>query len=239
MRRPRLPIAVALLIATPAHAAPPAPLVTMATQSGGQALDRDEFGGNPFASAFIQTLDQRELALPAALAELKAATVDLSGRFQTPDVPAAADSGWRMAAPAGAETPVALVIVLSEYRLTTGLKSLPGAAFDAVRVSRALRRAGYATEMVVAADLAEFRAGLDAFRSRSARSDTALIYTTGHGVETGGKVWLIGPDYPRAKGKAALPTHAIAIAEVATAAVAKSRNLVFYAGCRDDPLGAR
>lgn len=230
----RLAIA-ALLLASPAIAAPP-PIVTMATQSGGQAMDRDAFGGNPFASAFIQTLDKRDLTLPAALNELKEATVDLSGRFQTPDFAPATDDGWTLANPASGERRVALVVVLAEYGLATGLKSLPGAAFDAVRVSRALRKSGYTTEMVVAADLAEFRAALAEFRNNAEKADTALIYTTGHGVETGGKVWLIGPDYPRPQGKAALPTHAIAVSEVAAAAVARTRNLIFYAGCRDDPL---
>ncbi len=211
-------------------------MIVTAVAPGKQAMDQDAFGGNPFASALIEVLRRDDLALPAGLAELKAATQDLSAQFQTPQLPVAKETDWSLAKPERGERRVALVITMGEYRIASRLDPLPGAAFDAIRVSRALRLAGFQTEMLVAADLAEYRAALSAFRGRAAEADSALIYTTAHGIETGGAIHLLSTDYPRPQGKKALASHAIVLDEVAASATAKRRNLIFYAGCRDDPL---
>lgn len=230
--------AVAVLVfgEAPSVASPPA-LVAMAVSSGKTALDQDELGGNPFASALVDILRRRDLSLPAAMEELKNQTLARSDEFQSPEIPQIdANDRWSLSVAKKGERRVALVVVMAEYRLTSRLPSLPGAAFDAVRVSRATRKAGFSTDMVVAFGLDEFRSAIASFKKRSRKADVALIYTTGHGTETEGKIRLLGTDFPREQGKAALEAHSIQLSEVMAGASAKVRNFVFYGGCRDDPL---
>jgi uncharacterized caspase-like protein len=73
------------------------------------------------------------------------------------------------------------------------------------------------------------------FAAASADFDAAVIYTTGHGVESNGAVYLIPGDYPTQEGNTALAAKALPLIEIANAARAKRVNLVFYGGCRDDP----
>jgi hypothetical protein len=80
-------------------------------------------------------------------------------------------------------------------------------------IATALTKAGFQAEQAIDLDLREMRNRLAAFGARSGKADAALIYTTGHGVEVGGTVFLIPGDYlipgasfpgdcPIAKGKA-------------------------------------
>ena len=74
------------------------------------------------------------------------------------------------------------------------------------------------------------------FTTRSAGSDVAVVYTTGHGVEVEGVVYLLPGDYPVSERNAALRQRAIRLSQLATAARGKTANLVFYGGCRDNPF---
>jgi uncharacterized caspase-like protein len=136
-----------------------------------------------------------------------------------------------------AEQRIALVLVNSRYR--GGFDPLPGAAVDGERVARALRRAGFETRLEVDLTVAETEAALAQFRAASESADTAVIYTTGHGLEFGGEIYLIARDFARKAGRVALATHATPLRRVAASMTARSANLLFYAGCRDDPFASK
>ena len=80
------------------------------------------------------------------------------------------------------------------------------------------------------------RKKLSEFADASANYEVSAIYTTGHGVESNGTVYLIPGDFPVQQGNSALPGHALPLSEIAQASRAKKVNLIFYGGCRDDPL---
>ena len=233
-----LAIAASLFVAVgAASAAPAAPTVVITSVAPGEkAIDSDAFGGNPLASALIVVARDHQTPFREALARLLDLTTAYSNEQHHPVAGTLADDGWRLGAAAPGERRVALVAVFAEYRLNTRLPSLPGAAFDAVRVSRALRSAGFSTDMVVALDRAELRAALARHHGRTAEADTSLIYVTGHGAEHRGRIALLPGDYPARGGAAALPTHAIMLDEIADAGRAHRRNLLFYGGCRNDPF---
>lgn len=224
----RAVLGLLLALAVAAAPAPPPVEIATATAAGAQALDHDAFGGNPFATALIQLLGESPPAFGPAL---RARTEALSDGFQHPDVARLAP-----AMPGPGQRGVALVVVFAEYAPASGLPALPGAAFDAVRVGRALTAAGFATTTVVARDAAEVRAALAAFAQRSRQADVALIYTTGHGTQIGDTVFLGSPEYRLTLGREGVAAHAIPLAEIAGQAQASRRNLVFYGGCRDDPF---
>lgn len=238
-RRIGLAVAAAHLIimAGAAQAAGAAATVVITSVAPGElAIDRDAFGGNPLASALIVVAKDRQTPFREALARLLELTTAYSDEQHHPVAGALADDGWRLGAAAPGERRVALVAVFAEYRLSAQLPSLPGAAFDAIRISRALRSAGFATEMLVALDGAELRAALARHGRQSGDADTSLIYVTGHGVEHRGRIALLPGDFPVSAGAAALQTHAIMLDEIARAGRANGRNLLFYGGCRNDPF---
>ena len=223
--------------AGPALASDIAPTVLITSVAPGEeAMDRDAFGGNPLASALIKVAQDRQTPFRDALPRLLELTAAYSDELHHPVAGALADDGWRLGTPAPGERRVALVAVFAEYRLNTQLPSLPGAAFDAIRIARALRSVGFATEMIVARDGAELRAALAEHGQTSADADTSLISVTGHGVEHQGRIALLPGDYPAGDGAAALSTRAIPLDEIAGAGRAHRRNLLFYGGCRNDPF---
>lgn len=228
-------IVVMLLLSVPVLHAETS--VFHASQSGHQTLDEGEGGGNPFASALIELLALPSLTLaqlPAALHEL---TAKKSGGFQSADVPASRSEDTFLLLPATTgERRVALVLVVSDYTRSGGAQSLPGARHDAERVASALRRAGFEAELAVDLGLQAMRNKLAEFARRSRDADAAVIYTTGHGVEIDGTVFLLPGEYPISERSAAVRTRALPLPEIARALVAKKVNLVFYGGCRDNPF---
>ncbi len=234
-----LAIAVHLFfVAGAAQAVVVAPTIVITSVAPGEkAIDSDAFGGNPLASALIAVAKDNQTPFRAALARLLDLTTAYSNEQHHPVAGTPADDGWRLGMATPGERRVALVAVFAEYRLDTRLPSLPGAALDAVRISRALRSAGFTTDMVVALDRAELRAALARHVQQSDGADTSLIYVTGHGVEHRGRIALLPGDYPARDGAAALSTRAIMLDEIAGAGRAHGRNLLFYGGCRNDPFG--
>jgi hypothetical protein len=212
------------------------PLVFHASSSGQKTLDQGEGGGNPFASSLIEILGRPEVRLGGLPEALRALTKKKSGNYQTPGVPRAVPAkDWRLVPPAAGEKRIALVLVVSDYS-RAGLESLEGAAHDARRIAAALASAGFATETALDLDLAGMKRKLGEFAAKSAGNDAAAIYTTGHGLESGGIVYLVPADYPAAREKEALGSSAIRLKEIAGAARARKVNLVFYGGCRDHPF---
>ena len=131
------------------------------------------------------------------------------------------------------ESRKALVLVISDYE-KAGLLSLSGAARDADRIFKALTDAGFATKLALDLDHAGIEGELIAFGAQSRSAGAAVIYTTGHGVEVDGRVYLLPADYPAQQGNAALSARAMPLRDIADSIHARAVNLVFYGGCRED-----
>jgi hypothetical protein len=209
-----------------------------ASASGKPTLDDAESGGNPFASALIEILGQSQLMLAELAVALHQGTVSRSRGFQLPEVPYGVPvRNWRVVPSTPGERRIALVLVVSDYARSGGAASLPGAMQDAQRVAAAFAQAGFTTNLSLDLELPAMRRTLSDFSIQSKDHDAAVIYTTGHGVEVGGKIFLLPGDYPTHERNAALEQRALGLSEIATAAQARQVNLIFYAGCRDNPLG--
>jgi len=218
-----------------AQAAPasPAALIYYAGQAGRLTSDRDRQGGNPFASALVQVIAEKPLTLETFTRRMAEANAIHSRGWQQLDYPRRLPSPkLRLDAKGGKR--IALVLINSDYSQSDAY-SLPGAAVDAKRVPAALTTAGFETTVVFNQTVDQARVALDDFGARSAEADVATIYIGGHGAQHGRNVyWLMG-DYPAQDAKW-LPTHAIAVEEIAKAGRAKALNMVLYASCRDDPF---
>lgn len=229
--RGRITALAAVLAVAGSGAAPAAAQLRTiyATESGEPAGDFDRRGGNPFASALITALEQPEDNLREQLAY---DTLTFSDGRQAPETHAI-DGATRLA-PAEGEQAVALVLVFADYGDEEGLVSLPGAAFDAYRVGRALSDAGYDVRTVIAADAQGFGDALDAFALEAEGADRSLLYTTGHGVEVDGAIYILPPEAERATN---MLDRAIPLADVKQVMEGEGNRLLIYAGCRDNPLG--
>jgi hypothetical protein len=234
--------ALMALGAAPATSASAETLVFHASQSGKQTLDQGEGGGNPFASALIEVLGRKSVRL----AELPAAMSDLTARksrnAQLADVPERTPNGaWDVVPAQSGEARIALVMVVSDYAASGGAgadaaPSLAGARHDAERVARALQAAGFKTQVAIDLGRAQMRETVARFSAESAQAEAALIYTTGHGVEVDGTVYLLPGDYPLAQKNTALSSRALPVHDLGAGLRARRVNLLFYGGCRDNPL---
>ena len=211
-------------------------LLFHASASGRQTMDEGEGGGNPFASALIEILQKGEVRLRDFPGRLRELTVKKSSGFQTPDVPKNVSGGhWALVPSRTGEKRIALVLVVSNYE-RAGAISLPGAAHDSHRMTSALTKAGFKTELALDLDLNGMRKKLAEFGAASSRYDVAAIYTTGHGVERDGVIYLVPGAFPISEGGDALPSNALPLRDIAASPRARAMNLVFYGGCRDNPF---
>lgn len=139
--------------------------------------------------------------------------------------------------PASAQAPkrVALIIANANY---AGYRQLPNAAVDAGLVSAGLQRAGFVVERAADLGIADFRTALGRFQSRAAGAEVALVYFAGHGIEAGGKNWLIPAD-ARLTTDAELDFQAIEANLVIRAASGASARIVVLDACRDNPFAGR
>lgn len=207
------------------------------TSSGGKTLDQGEGGGNPFASALTELLARENLTLDGFARDIVTLTGRYSRAFQRAEVfPISPLETLSIRPKPPAESRVALVLVFADYSSSGGLSSLPGAEHDARRVGAAFDAAGFNTKMLIAKSLADLSETLDDFVTRSKSADFAALYTTGHGVEVTGTIYILPGDYPIRQGNAGLSTHALRINDLSGHMCAKRANLLFYAGCRDNPL---
>jgi hypothetical protein len=217
---------------------PVEPIYFFASQAGRQTLDQGEGGGNPFASALVELLARDSLTFRALRTELVELTELRSRRFQRPEVLARVDFGtWQLLPKPTAERRVALVVVFSDYSASSALRSLPGAKHDMDRVAVALDRAGFEVQTVLDPDQEKLEMALREFADRSAASEVALLYTTGHGAEVKGTVYLLPGDYPRSQGGAMLRERAVRLTDLGSTLRANRVNMVFYGGCRNNPFG--
>jgi uncharacterized caspase-like protein len=125
------------------------------------------------------------------------------------------------------------VLIVSDYA-GAGLAPLGGAAHDERRISAMLGANGFSVVQGVAPDRRSLVDALAGFGRIAASHDVAVIYSTGHGIESNGSVYLIPGDYALKDGwsPARLRTHAVSVDRIAAACRASMLNLVFFAGCR-------
>ena len=225
------PVIVLLLMLTGCATRPTA-TVLMAAEAGVSAPDSvGGQPGNPFATAFLELLRDRELTLHDFVPRLRDRTKEVSGGLLSPEVAQSAAGGpVRLAAPKPGEVRVALVIIHSRY--TDGWSPLDGAAHDAKRVTEGLQEAGFETALLLDPSRAEREAALRGFQEKSRRSDVAILYTTGHGVMSGETAFLLDSDFAKGWRDERLAEHAIPIAEMTKALRARKANLMLFGGCR-------
>ena len=210
--------------------------ICYATRSGGTTLDRDSAGGNPFATALIELSSLSDIEIgdfPILLQEL---TTKISRGHQLPEwLGAELTVDWRLPklSLGSKARRVALVLVVSDYS-DSGRGNLIGAAWDELRVSAMLARNGFSVTQGVGSSREEILGAIDTFSKVSRDSDMSIIYSTGHGREAEGQVYLIPGDFPISNGylSTELAQSAINVSKLADACSARTMNLVFFAGCR-------
>lgn len=212
------------------------PALVFATRSGGTTIDRDAFGGNPFATALIQVAGEHSIPFRRFPGRLRALTVQGSQRHQVPQWtrwPERLHWGFRLEPGSRQERRCALVLIVSDYA-GAGLAPLAGAAHDERRISAMLGANAFSVVQGVAPDRASLIEALASFGRVAAGHDVAVIYSTGHGIESNGRVYLLPGDYPLKDGCSAarLRTTAVPVERITAACRASKLNLVFFAGCR-------
>jgi hypothetical protein len=220
-------------------------VIYFATRSGGITFDTGEGGGNPFASALIELAADPALTLPALASRLQRLTAQKSPGRQIPEYVGPTHlPKWRFQRKIRErpEKRSALVLVVFDYSDVDsdyfGASSwLPGAYRDERRISAALAKHGFSVTQGVRPDRKALSLALSSFKRQSRHSDVSVIYSTGHGFEVDGKVYLLPGDYPIRLGfsRPQLNRHAVSVAKIVRAASARKLNLVFFAGCRSFP----
>lgn len=128
----------------------------------------------------------------------------------------------------------ALVIGNSSYRMVA---SLPNAVSDSVAIAEALRETGFQV-VINKSDLSreEMVSALQAFQEEADRSDWAVVYYAGHGIELGGTNYLIPVD-ARLRSDRDVPDEAVSVDRVLLATEgAKKLRLVILDACRENPF---
>ena len=209
--------------------------ICYATKSGGTTIDRDLKGGNPFATALIDFSSSSQLSIVDFVQHLRERTAEISRGHQVPEwVGPELAVDWRLPHPQIGPKPrrVALVLVVSDYQYDPA--DLGGAAWDELRISAMLARNGFSVTQGVGSSRIEILRALQDFREVSCDSDFSIIYSTGHGCEAEGIVYLLPGDYPVEGGfkTEGLVRGGVSVFMLAEACSACTLNLVFFAGCR-------
>ncbi len=138
---------------------------------------------------------------------------------------------------AGAGKRVALVVGNANYK-NSG--ALPNTAHDAADMAVALRDVGF-TDVKEKHDLdrAGFVAALREFSEAAADADWAVVYYAGHGMEIGGRNFLIPTDAKLEK-EADADDEAVPVARLFDRlSDSKGVKIVILDACRDNPLATR
>ncbi len=217
---------------------PPGTLVFFGSQPGMETLDKSASGfGNPFATAFIGALSQPDLPIEAFAEELFQSTRYESMGFQVIDRPSRLEPAGLKLFPTQREgRRSALVLVISDYGSSRELPSLHGARYDAGRVVTALINTGFETTLMLDGSTPYLLSALDDFSRESQGADMSLIYVTGHGVEINYDTRLLTTQFDSKTFAEDFDRGSIGLSRIALAARARTANLVFYAGCRNNPF---
>jgi tetratricopeptide (TPR) repeat protein len=129
---------------------------------------------------------------------------------------------------------VALVIGNSNYRYAN---PLPNPANDAADISQMLRRLGFDVIEGLNLDRRGMEDRIRAFgRKLEAGADLALLFYAGHGMQVGGRNYLIPVD-AKLERSGDLTLDTIELGQILVQMEAEKRvNLVFLDACRDNPL---
>jgi Caspase domain/psiF repeat len=139
--------------------------------------------------------------------------------------------------PSEAEHRVALVIGNSVYR---NVPSLPNPERDAAAVADALKETGFeSVTLETNLNRDQLIQALRAFAAQAEKSDWAVIYYAGHGMEVGGINYLIPIDATIGSDRD-MSFEAIPLDQILNVAErARKLRLVVLDACRDNPFAAR
>jgi formylglycine-generating enzyme required for sulfatase activity len=140
------------------------------------------------------------------------------------------------AMPGHAQTRVALVIGNSGYR---NVPALANPANDAADVAASLARLGFTARRIINGTSEDMRLALRDFAPQARRSEMAVVFFAGHGIEIGGDNWLIPVD-AELKEDIAAEQEAIALRSLVPIVGAASKlGLIILDACRNNPFAAR
>jgi len=140
------------------------------------------------------------------------------------------------AMPGHAQARVALVIGNSGYR---NVPALPNPANDAADVAASLARLGFTVRRIINGTSEDMRVALRDFAPQARRSEMAVVFFAGHGIEIGGDNWLIPVD-AELKEDIAAEQEAIALRSLVPIVGAASKlGLIILDACRNNPFAAR
>ncbi len=129
---------------------------------------------------------------------------------------------------------VALVYGNSDYQ---NAPKLANPVNDAALITSSLKQVGFNVISITDGDQAAMQKGLEDFGRASQNADIALFYFAGHGLQVGGRNWLIPVD-ANIESSTDLPARAISantVLELMELSGAKARIAVLDA-CRNNPL---
>jgi hypothetical protein len=135
---------------------------------------------------------------------------------------------------ARAESRVALVIGNSAY---ASIGTLRNPVNDARAMNQALRSLGFEVTLLENASKAQIETGLRQFTQRLTPEAVSLVYYAGHGVQIGGRNYLIPVD-ARIETVASVKAEAVDLDEV-LAQIGQGRsgtNIIILDACRDNPF---
>lgn len=191
------------------------------------------------AGAALTKFDEYETTLARRfakerLAALIAADPSLRSQSALPSVPSVGKGDVPAAMGANVPRRVALIVGNGAYRNVEKLANPPR---DATLIAGTLRGLGFQT-VTLASDLSrdQFFAALREFGREAEKSDWAVVYYAGHGMEIGGINYLIPTDARLAADRDA-EHQAVALEQViAAVSGARKLRLVMLDACRDNPF---
>jgi len=131
---------------------------------------------------------------------------------------------------------VALVVGAGAYR---AVPPLPNPPSDARAIAAALRRLGFATDLVIDPDRAQLEAAIRRLGENARAADAAVFYYAGHALEAGGRNNLV-PVTARIETARDVPFETVDLDLVASGLDGRARTiLVFLDACRDNPFALR
>lgn len=182
------------------------------------------------ASAALTKFDDIDTAIARSFAKSRLAA--MTAGLPLPSPAASKSESGKPAIPGPRK--VALIVGNGAYRNVQPLANPPR---DAKLIADTLRSLGFAT-VTLAPDLTrdKFFAALHEFGQEAEKSDWAVVYYAGHGMEIGGVNYLIPVDAKLAADRDA-ETQAVALEQIiAAVSGARKLRLVMLDACRDNPF---